>query len=362
MQSADESKSGMSGVANDDNVQAVPQSDESKERQYISPLFNDLFLRLFGSQDSKDVTRSLVNAILRHVNIDTIGEVRELRCDVTSAGGIAVRSARVDVLVVPGGGAIVDLEAQRERVNVDNKALFYASKLLCEHTPKGGPKDYSVLPQVVVIMLVEGWERFEDKAFLHVGRPMWKSEDGIENGSDRILFVIAELNKVRKRYTVDDGELATDEGLAWLYLLAKGYREDDMDEVMKCFPTMREFAEHYKIALGDPELKRAYERYCEARTEYNDMVREGQLWARKVGRDEGYKDGRDEGYKDGRDEGYKEGHDEGYKEGHDEGHNEGRKEGRKEGLEEVAGRMREMGYDNDTIDDIMSGLKESSEC
>ena len=338
MQSADEGKSGTSGMTNDDNVQAVLQSDESKERQYISPLFNDLFLRLFGRQDSKDVTRSLVNAILRHVNIDTIGEVRELRCDVTSAGGIAVRSARVDVLVVPGGGAIVDLEAQRERVNVDNKALFYASKLLCEHTPKGGPKDYSVLPQVVVIMLVEGWERFEDKAFLHVGRPMWKSEDGIENGSDRILFVIAELNKVRKRYTVDDGELATDEGLAWLYLLAKGYREDDMDEVMKCFPTMREFAEHYKIALGDPELKRAYERYCEARTEYNDMVREGQLWARKVGRDEGYK------------------------EGHDEGHNEGRKEGRKEGLEEVAGRMREMGYDDDTIDDIMSGLKESSEC
>ena len=217
--------------------------------------------------------------------------MRELRCDVTSAGGIAMRSPRVDVLVVSDDGAVVDLEAQRERVNVDNKVLFYASKLLCEHTPKGGPRDYSRLPQVIVIMLVEGWACFRGRAFLHVGRVRWKSEDGIEDGSDRVLYVVAELDKVGKRYTVDDGELATDEGLAWLYFLAKGYREDNMEEVMRCFPDIREFAEHYKIALGDPGLKRTYERYCEARTEYNDIIREAKLWARGQGLEDGRKQG-----------------------------------------------------------------------
>ncbi len=261
------------------------------EPERISPLFNDLFLRLFGRQESKGATRSLVNAILHLAGVPAIGDVRELRCDVTSAGGIAMRSARVDVLVVSDDGAVVDLEAQRERANVDNKILFYASKLLCEHTPKGGPRDYSKLPQVIVIMLVEGWTRFEGRAYLHVGCNRWESEEGIENGSDRVLYVIAELDKVARRYTVDDAELATDEGVAWLYFLARGYREDDMEEVMRCFPDIREFAEHYNIALGDPDLKRTYERYCEARTEYNDIIREGKLWERKQGRKEGRREG-----------------------------------------------------------------------
>ena len=233
------------------------------EPERISPLFNDLFLRLFGRQESKGATRSLVNAILHLAGVPAIGDVRELRCDVTSAGGIAMRSARVDVLVVSDDGAVVDLEAQRERANVDNKILFYASKLLCEHTPKGGPRDYSKLPQVIVIMLVEGWTRFEGRAYLHVGCNRWESEEGIENGSDRVLYVIAELDKVARRYTVDDAELAT----------------------------IREFAEHYNIALGDPDLKRTYERYCEARTEYNDIIREGKLWERKQGRKEGRREG-----------------------------------------------------------------------
>ena len=284
----------------DDAARAMMAGEAGREGpERISPLFNDLFLRLLGSQESKGVTRSLVNAVLRLAGAPAVGDVRELRCDVTSAGGIAMRSPRVDVLVVSDDGAVVDLEAQRERVNVDNKVLFYASKLLCEHTPKGGPRDYSRLPQVIVIMLVEGWACFRGQAFLHVGRVRWKSEDGIEDGSDRVLYVVAELDKVAKRYTVDDEKLATDEGLAWLYFLAKGYREDDMEEVMRCFPDIREFAEHYKIALGDPDLKRTYERYCEARTEYNDIIREAKLWARGQGLEDGRKQGLEDGRKQG---------------------------------------------------------------
>ncbi len=300
----------------DDAARAMMAGEAGREGpERISPLFNDLFLRLLGSQESKGVTRSLVNAVLRLAGAPAVGDVRELRCDVTSAGGIAMRSPRVDVLVVSDDGAVVDLEAQRERVNVDNKVLFYASKLLCEHTPKGGPRDYSRLPQVIVIMLVEGWACFRGQAFLHVGRVRWKSEDGIEDGSDRVLYVVAELDKVAKRYTVDDEKLVTDEGLAWLYFLAKGYREDDMEEVMRCFPDIREFAEHYKIALGDPDLKRTYERYCEARTEYNDIIREAKLWARGQGLEDGRKQGLEDGRKQGLEDGRKQGLEDGRKQG-----------------------------------------------
>ncbi len=293
----------------------------------ISPLFNDAFLWIFGRQDSKEVTRSLVNAVLSRAGIPQIGEVAELRADTASPGGIELRTPRTDVVIVSEEGMLINLEAQRERVNVNNKALFYASKLLCEHTPKGGASNYSALPQVVVIMLVEGWNVFGGDSFLSVGRIRWRHDGGggteavgneerdverqpdgeYEDGSDRALYVIVELDKVKKRYTAKQEEVLGDESLAWLYLLAGGYRDDHgMDAMMEQFDTIQEFAERYRLAMGDPELKRAYERYCEARMEYNDMIREGKLWARRQGHDEGIEEGRNDIFKRMRALGYDE--------------------------------------------------------
>ena len=135
---------------------------------------------------------------------------------------------------------------------------------------------------------------------------------------------------MKKRYTANDEELATDEALAWLYLLADGYRDDhEMEQVMEQFDTIEEFAKRYKLAMGDPELKRAYERYFEERLEYNDRLHEGQRWA--------------------------------HEQGHKEGRKQGRKQGRKEGLDDVTARMRELGYDEDAIAAVMNGLEESAE-
>ena len=298
------------------------------------------------------VTRSLVNAVLSRAGIPQIGEVVELSADAASPGGIEVRTPRTDVVIVSEEGTLVDLEAQRERVNVNNKALFYASKLLCERTPKGISSSYGSLPQVIVIMLVEGWDVFGGDSFLSVGQIRWRHDDAgdgaevpsderhdggerrvgkYEDGSDRTLYVFVELDKVRKRYTANDELLLEDESLAWLYLLAGGYRDDHgMDEMMERFETIREFAERYRLAMGDPELERAYERYCEAQMEYNDMVIEGQRWARKQGHDEGLEEGRKDGRK------------------------QGRKEGRKEGLADAVGRlMRGSGMTSDEAMDML---------
>ncbi len=303
-----------------------PQEGEVQAGLRISPLFNEAFLWIFGRQDSKEVTRSLANAILRRAGLGQIGKIDELRADAASPGGIEMRTSRADVVIVSEEGTTVDLEAQRERVNVDNKALFYASKLLCEGTPRGAADDYSDLPQVIVIILIDGWKMFEGDSFLSVGRIRWKHGDGsankFEDGTDRTLYVVAELDKVRKVYTANSEEMADDEALAWLYLLADGYSDDhEMERVMERFENIQEFAERYKLAMGDPELKRAYEKYLEARMEYNDILHEGQRWARK----------------------------------------EGRKEGRKETRKDVLVRMRELGYDEDAIAAVLDGIDEGDE-
>lgn len=307
----------------------------------ISPLFNDAFLRIFGRQDSKAITRSLVNAVLGRAGLPPIGDVSELRSDAASTGGVALRTARTDVLVV-SPEAVVDLEAERRHANVDNKMLFYASKLMCEHTPKGGDDNYSELPRIVVITLLEGRKLFEGDGFLSVGGIRWsRGNGGMVDGSDRMVLIVVELDKVRKRYTVNDEEITTDESLAWLYLLADGYRDDDeMGVIVERFQTMQEFAERYKLAMGDPKLKRAYDKYIEARMEYNEMVYQDKLQARREGHDEGYADG----YDAGRNAGY------------DEGRNAGYDEGRKDALESMGERLRALGYLENDIDTIIENL------
>ena len=239
----------------------------------ISPLFNDAFLKIFGSQDSKRVTQSLVNAILRLAEIEQIGEVEQISADAASPGGIAVKSPRTDVLVVTDEGELVDLEAERHAVNVDNKLVFYASRLLSEHVPKGDDKGYDEMPRVVAITLLEGRTIFDGKEFLSDGRVRWIQGDELIDGSDRMVFIVVELDKVRKRYTANDEEVARDESLAWLYLLAGGCRNDEeTDRIVSDFPTMQEFAQRYRIAMDDPELKHTYDLYIESELEYNSRL------------------------------------------------------------------------------------------
>ena len=262
----------------------------------ISPLFNDVFLSIFGRPDSKEATHALVNAILTHAGVEAIGEISELHADAVTGSGIKIRTARLDVLVISEDGALVDVEAQRYHANVSNKALFYASKLLTEHMPKGtGGDDYDNIPRIVSITLLEGHEVFEGDVALSVGQVRWDRGDSTVDGTDRMLFLVAELEKIRKRYTANGLDSITDEAEAWLYALANGYRDDkEMNELMSHFPTLREFAERYRMAIDDPEVKRAYDRYVESTLEYNQIVHEAQRKGYATGHDEGRKEGRKE--------------------------------------------------------------------
>ena len=276
--------------------------DDGKLR--ISPLFNDVFLKIFGSQDSKHVTRSLVNAILRLADIEEIDEVEQISADATRPGGIALKSPRTDVLVVAGEGDLVDLEAERHDVNVNNKLLYYASKLLSEHVPKGGNEDYDEIPRVVAITLLEGRTMFEGKEFVSNGLVRWLRGDELVDGSDRMAFVVVELDKVWERYTANSEEIASDESLARLYLLAGGCLDDEeADRIVGYFENIREFAERYRIAMDDPELKHTYDLYVESELEYNSRLHADQRRLRREAYEDGWQKGREDGWQKGREDG-----------------------------------------------------------
>lgn len=111
--------------------------------------------------------------------------------------------------------------------------------------------------------------------------------DCIIPGSDRIVLILVELEKVRERYNGLDEEVLGDELAAWMYLLTKGF--EDEGEVRKMadgFPTIEEFAEKYGFAISDPELKRAYRMADDAERERKRRAKyEARL--RREGREEG---------------------------------------------------------------------------
>ena len=268
----------------------------------FSPLFNDAFLKIFGSADSAPVTLPLVNAVLRAVGIAEIEGIDRISADAALPGGIECKTPRLDVVVLADDGRLIDLEAQRRKADVASKSLFYAAKLLVENTPKGRDGDYDRIPQVVVIALIDGQRLFPDGGqFLSVCRMGWNdafAPGRRADGPDDIVLIAAELDKVRELYNGAGGvdSALTDELTAWLYLLAGGYESpEEVGRMSESFPTMEEFAERYGIAIGDPDLKRKYDVWWQSEMEYNSMM----SYAKREGRAEGRAEGIEEGIEEG---------------------------------------------------------------
>ena len=260
----------------------------------FTPLFNDAFLKIFGSADSAPVTQPLVNSILRAVGLPEIQEIEHIGADASLPGGVECKSPRLDVVVVSDDGRLFDLEAQRRKTDIGNKSVFYSAKLLVENTAKNSRSGYHDAPQVITMVLLKGSKLFPDESqFLTTCRFNWKLDSQYVDGPDCITLIVAELDKVRERYNEENiGEVLQDESLAWLYLLATGYKQpEEIDRMAESFPTMEEFAARYGIAIGDPDLKRAYDKYWESIMEYNTEM----YIARKEATEEGHAEGLKQG-------------------------------------------------------------------
>ena len=297
-------------------------SEYEERNKRISPLFNDVFLKTFG--ESEESARSFANSVLRYLGIPEIGEIERMEVDSTRPSSVSVKAPRCDVVLV-AGDMRVDLEPEMRFVNVDNKSLFYGSRLLSEGTPKGADAEYKRLPQIVVIMLLQGRKRFEGEQFITRCSMKWDREDGPVAGSDRITIVLVEMDKVAKRYNGLTEEILSDELTAWLYLLARGYRSsEETAEMTEYFPEMIAFAKQYGLAMDDPETKRAFDSYQLDLWE-NVFIMEQTEIDKRAAIEEGITQGREQGLE------------------------QGRKQGLEQGRKELAAKLRELGVDEETI-------------
>ena len=303
----------------------------------IEPLFNPAFARIFGREESKPATRSLVNAVLQRVGLEPLDEIERIDAEHTATEGtVECKTPRMDVRIV-AAGRVLDLEAQCYPEDVVNRSFLYGAQLLCENTPRG--TGYKDLPQVVVITLLDAPPLFPHVIeYVHASRMHWDGGGDAEVGdSDRLLFVVVELSKVRKRYNRLTEEVLSDELLTWAYLLTKGYGDEtEVERIMEEVPDISYFAELYGLAIDDPKVKRAFEDAVSAEREYQSR----QDYFARLER---------EATERGLSKGIEQGIAQGIEQGIAQGIAQGVEQGREEERERIVARLRAAGADETLI-------------
>ena len=274
----------------------------------MDPLLDAVFLRTFGDEGSKGFVGSFVDAVLAEVGLGPIGEIEEIGADqAVFDGGVGCKAPRVDVCIVTAGH-VVDLESQRYPEDVGARSALYASKLMSRAVKVG--TDYKDIPQVVVITLLSDMVMFPaSEDVVSLCRMRWESASGhyLEPGTDRIAFVLVELDKVRRRYNRLDEEVAADELTSWLYLLVQGYSDQrEVDRMIENVKTIEEFARQYELAINDPKVVNAYEAYLSGEREYKsrqDFFKRMEREAVERGLERGLKQGIEQGIEQGLEQG-----------------------------------------------------------
>ena len=249
----------------------------------ISPLLARAFDFIFGKEESKPATLDLTNAVLARFGLEPIGEIDAIDAEHTALGGaVECKMPRMDVrIVAERRSRVVDLEPQRYPDDVDNRSLLYGAQSLCENTPAG--VGYGELPQVVVITLLDAAPLFPGaEGYAHACRMRWEVDGEEVPGTDRMLFVVVELRKVRERYNSLSQEVLGDALLSWCYLLTQGYESrEEVDMIAERMPAARDFAKMYDLAVEDPKVKRAHEDAVSAGREYDSYQRHLRRLARE---------------------------------------------------------------------------------
>lgn len=342
----------------------------------IPPLDNWAFQKIFGERESERASRTLANLVLGHLGIEPIGAIDSITADASLPNTVSLKAPRQDVVLV-SGERVVDLEAQRFEVDVENKAVYYASCLLASRIEKDAGYDYEDLPQTVVVMFMQGNVKFPGEGrFVTAGRLHWELDGGCRNGNDRFVFALVELDKVGKMYNASSEEVASDELTAWLYVLAKGWRNpEEVERIMGKILSVKEFGERYNLAMGDPEAWDAYDRHVKWEMEMNSiekrierrieervekrvekrLTREATAAGFDKGYDKGYGKGQAEGYSKGYDSGQAEGFDKGYDKGQVEGFDKGQAEGFDKGRVDLADKLRALGVDESLLAQALDG-------
>lgn len=180
---------------------------------FMDPTYDAVFKRLFGSNDHKNLSMSLINALCEFTGRDRVTSVTFLNQE-TVPGNSLIRGGKtmVDVYCETEDQHKFIIEIQRKPENeiIERLMLYFSQMYLGQYDYQEG---YEKLYPVIVIAINKAIPAFaHKKAYKSIHR-LFDTKTH-ENDIRHIGFVLVELDKFKK----NENELTTDEE-KWLYLL-----------------------------------------------------------------------------------------------------------------------------------------------
>jgi len=299
--------------------------------QFLDVKTDYAFKKVFGSENSKPILLSFLNALLDFN--------REVIADLTIVDPYQIpliqgmKDSYVDVKATLSNRTQVIIEMQVLNVEGFEKRILYnAAKSYASQLAKGD--DYTLLNPVIALTLTDFVMFREFNKMISQFKLLEKQY--LLNYSDDIELIFIELPK----FTKMESELETlmDK---WLYFVKNA---GSLAYIPMTLKETQEIVEAFNIAntaaLSSAELDAQERRY-----DFVRLQRGAVQLAKKEGLEEGLKLGLKQGLQQGKQEGLQEG----LEQGKQEGLQEGLQQGKQEAMEEMAKRLLQMGLDRQTV-------------
>ncbi|WP_316810301.1 Rpn family recombination-promoting nuclease/putative transposase [Pedobacter heparinus] len=270
-----------------ENVLAEPvaaYSIQEGKPYFIDPLDDLGFKRLLGAEQSKDITITFLNHVLKGkrqvVSLEFLkneypGETKE-------EGG-----AVIDLVCKDQNGAYFIVEMQRNwQKSFKERSLFYASKLVMEQAPHGNRKGWAyALKDVYVITLLE---KFRIKAG---NKGKWLHDVALINAdtgrvfNERLRFTYIELLSFNKTENQLENELEK-----WIYAL-KNLKHLKNTPAAFTEPQLLQFCQAARYINLTKEEKNMISAKTKARWDYYAVIDGAKIMGREEGETLGRADG-----------------------------------------------------------------------
>ena len=245
------------------------------KNQYIDPLNDIAFKKIFGSASNKDLLIDLLNKVLRGRKniIDLVYNKNEHHGLAKDEGSVSF-----DLLCTGDQGEQFIVEVQRERhANFKERSLFYTSRLISEQAPKGKVREWNyALKEVYLIAILEKFN-IEDSRQKFLYDICLSDRESGEIFYDKLGYTYIQLSNFVK----EEHELESDLD-RWLYILKHIRTMDKIPAYLRqpIFKKMFNIAEYSNLTKEermyyDASLKRDWDNHSALETAKQDGEAKG---------------------------------------------------------------------------------------
>lgn len=252
---------------------------------FINPKTDFAFKKIFGSEHSKDILISFLNAILYNEQ-DAIQDLVILDpCQAPRIEGI--KESYLDVKATLADGKTVIIEMQvLNLLGFEKRVLYNAAKAFSIQLGVGD--DHTLLNPVIALTITD-FEMFPSNDRI-ISRYRLKEKDDLTDYSDDIELVFVELPKFKK--ALDDLETLVDK---WLYFLQAANQLESVPPRMAEVPAIRRaFTVAEQSKLNRKELEILEQRQMVLHDNRNAI-----LYAERKGHQKGMEEGLEAGRQEG---------------------------------------------------------------